>query len=145
MKVLLAIAGVVAVWGTATVLVVDKFNDPDGADTPQIAADSALQALSAQDKDGLLKVADPDLSGREQAARRLIDQCRGSDFSGARVTVLRSELADYLASGIVTVPHGQSACREFDLEVRRRNGGWFLSLATPEPNPNPLPTAATNR
>ncbi|WP_405062829.1 hypothetical protein OG474_14655 [Kribbella sp. NBC_01505] len=145
MKVLLAIAGVVAVWGTATVLVVDKLGGPSGAESSQAAADSALHALAVQDKDGLLKVADPDLSGREAAVGRLIDQCRGSDFSGARVAVLPSELADYLAFGTVVVPRGQGACRGFELEVRQRERGWFVSLGEADRGPNPLPTAATNR
>ncbi|GAB3942735.1 hypothetical protein GCM10029976_064240 [Kribbella albertanoniae] len=147
MKVLLATAtaGAVAVVivAVAAAAATGKIGEPSGAETPQAAADSALHALATQDEDRLNALAERNRHGRKEAARRLIDNCRGSDFTGARVTVARHSEAGYLAMGTVTVPQGRDQCREFTLSVVQRQKGWFLELSTPEPGPNP--TAATNR
>ncbi|GAA0577158.1 hypothetical protein HPO96_14920 [Kribbella sandramycini] len=146
MKVLLAVAGAVAIWGVATVLVVDKLHGPAGAETPQAAADHALRAISDQDKGNLLDVADPELHGREAAAERLIDNCRGADFEGARAGVPKlNPSADHHATTVIVVPRGQGECRTFPLSLQQRQRGWFVSLSTPDPNRAPIPTSATDR
>ncbi|MET7278300.1 hypothetical protein ABZS29_08725 [Kribbella sp. NPDC005582] len=145
MKVLLAAGCAVVVLGAATAIVVLNANDgPSGAKTSQEAADGALRALSAQDETGLLKLANPDpkLNGREAAAHKLVDDCKGSSFDGAKVD-LRGGFGPEIAWGDVSVPRGKSPCRQLTLEFTRTESGWFISLGAGSPGPEP--TAATNR
>jgi len=144
MKVLLAAGCAVVVLGAATAIVVLNTNDgPSGAKTSQEAADGALRALSAQDETGLLKLANPDpkLSGREAAARKLVNDCKGSSFDGAKVGV-RGGFGDTVAWGDITVPRGKIPCQQVTLVMTRKDSGWFISLGAADPGP--APTAATN-
>ena len=145
MKVLLAaVTGcAVTVVIVAVAVVTGDIIETAGAATPQAAADDALHALATQDEDRLNALALRDLHGRKEAARRLIDNCRGSDFSDARVTAAVHSEAGHLAIGTVTVPRGQDPCREFQLSLKQRQKGWYLELATPQPD-GPEP-AATDR
>ncbi|MFB6723736.1 hypothetical protein ACFCV3_26385 [Kribbella sp. NPDC056345] len=143
MKVLVAGGAVmIVVVGVAAAAVMGKIGQPSGAATPQAAADSALHALATQDEDGLNALAERNRHGRKEAARRLIDNCRGSDFTGARFAFDPSPVP-YMMWGTATVPRGQGQCREFTLTVRQRQKGWFLELSTPQPG-GPEP-AATDR
>lgn len=142
MKILLAAGCAVVLLGAATAIVVLNANDgPSGAKTSQEAADGALRALSTQDETGLLKLAVPDLNGRESAARKLVDDCRGSSFDGAKVGV-RGGFGETVAWGDITVPRGKSTCQQVTLVMTRKDSGWFISLGAADPGP--VPTAATN-
>jgi len=143
MKVLLMTGGALVLAAAAAVYV-GWDSGTKGAETSQLVADGALRALSTQDESGLLELANPDpkLTGREAAARKLVDDCKGSSFDGAKVD-LRGGFGDKIAWGDVTVPRGQGACGKTTLQLTRTDDGWFISLGAAEPGP--IPTAATNR
>ncbi|MFK4083024.1 hypothetical protein ACI2LF_02875 [Kribbella sp. NPDC020789] len=138
----LIIAGGALVLGAAAAVYLGWDNGPSGAETSQLAAESALHALSAQDQTALLKLAVPDRRGREAAAQQLIAGCRGSNFEGAEVAV-RGGFGDRIAWGDITVPRGRDACRKLTVDLTRTGDGWFVSLGAAEPGP--IPTSATNR
>ncbi len=143
MKVLL-IAGGAVVLGAAAVVYLGWDSGPKGAETSQLAADSALRALATQDEPGLLKLANPDpkLIGREAAAHQLVDDCKGSSFEGATVNV-RGGFGDKVAWAHITVPRADGPCQKTTVVMTRTGDGWFISLGAAEPGR--IPTAATNR
>jgi hypothetical protein len=137
----LGVAAIALIAIVAILLALVIVNKPTGgADSAEDAAKGALRALSANDRDALISVARPDVSGREPAVDQLLSKCGGVDFSDARIATRHGYGRD-VAWADVTTSGVKRVCAKFTLTMSEMKSRWYVALGEGKSTPQPAETS----
>jgi hypothetical protein len=135
---LLLVSGVVAVAAVSVAAILVLGRGPDARSAEAVATE-ALDGLAKADSAKLMAIANPDLSGRSAAVEALLTDCRGSDFSSARVAVRRG-YGDDVAWADLSIPKGAAKCSEVSFALSPIKDTWYVAFGAASA---PGPTAST--